>query len=388
MKKFFTSESVAIGHPDKIADQIADAILDEVLKQDPLARSAIEVTVSTGDVSIFGELSTKAYVNVRDVATDTIKKIGYIEPKLGFTYDSVNVSNKIVEQSAEISSAVDQAEDDPDQIGAGDQGIIYGYANNETSDYIPLALQLSHKLMKQLKTVRGAGDSNSYLRPDGKGEVSVEYGDDNRPKRISAVVLSAQHIEGIELEDLRARISEDIIAPVLPTELVDENTKFFINPSGLWSLGGPQADSGLTGRKIIVDTYGGAAHHGGGAFSGKDATKVDRSGAYYARYVAKNLVAAGLADKLEIQVGYAIGVARPVSIDLDTFGTEKVSIDKIYSIVDQVFDFRPLSIINQLDLRRPIYLQTAAFGHFGRSDLDLPWEKLDQVEKIKALLAN
>ncbi|EHN59662.1 methionine adenosyltransferase [Oenococcus kitaharae] len=386
MRKFFTSESVAVGHPDKVADQIADAILDEVLKQDPMARSAIEVTVSTGNVSIFGELSTTAYVNVREIATQTIKNIGYVEPKLGFTYDSVNISNQIVEQSKEISKAVSQADDDPDQLGAGDQGIIYGYADNETSDYIPLALQLSHKLMKQLKIVRQKGGSASYLRPDGKGEVSVEYGDDGKPKRISAVVLSAQHIEGIELEDLRARITEDVIAPVLPTELVDENTKFFINPAGLWSLGGPQADSGLTGRKIIVDTYGGAAHHGGGAFSGKDATKVDRSGAYYARYVAKNLVAAGLAEQLEIQVGYAIGVAQPVSINLDTFGTEKVPLDQIYAIIDQLFDFRPLAIINQLDLRRPIYLQTATFGHFGRSDLDLPWEKLDQVDKIKALI--
>ncbi|MDN6899520.1 methionine adenosyltransferase [Oenococcus sicerae] len=388
MKKIFTSESVAIGHPDKVADQIADAILDEVLKQDPLARSAIEVTVSTGDVSIFGELSTKAYVNVRKIATNTIKNIGYVEPQLGFTYDSVNIENKIVEQSPEISTAVNQADDDPDQIGAGDQGIIYGYADNETDDYIPLALQLAHKLMKQLKTVRESADSASYLRPDGKGEVSIEYGDDGKPERIAAVVLSAQHIEGLELEDLRERISRDVIAPVLPTDLVDENTKFFINPSGLWSLGGPQADSGLTGRKIIVDTYGGAAHHGGGAFSGKDATKVDRSGAYYARYVAKNLVAAGVADKLEIQVGYAIGVARPVSINVDTFGTETVSLDKIDAIVEQLFDFRPLAIINQLDLRRPIYLQTAAFGHFGRSDLDLPWEKLDQVSKIQALIAN
>lgn len=388
MKKIFTSESVAIGHPDKVADQIADAILDEVLKQDPLARSAIEVTVSTGDVSIFGELSTKAYVNVRKIATNTIKNIGYVEPQLGFTYDSVNIENKIVEQSPEISTAVNQADDDPDQIGAGDQGIIYGYADNETDDYIPLALQLAHKLMKQLKTVRESADSTSYLRPDGKGEVSIEYGDDGKPERIAAVVLSAQHIEGLELEDLRERITRDVIAPVLPTDLVDENTKFFINPSGLWSLGGPQADSGLTGRKIIVDTYGGAAHHGGGAFSGKDATKVDRSGAYYARYVAKNLVAAGVADKLEIQVGYAIGVARPVSINVDTFGTEKVSLEKIDAIVEQLFDFRPLAIINQLDLRRPIYLQTAAFGHFGRSDLDLPWEKLDQVSKIQALIAN
>ncbi|MFT9266753.1 methionine adenosyltransferase [Oenococcus sp.] len=386
MRKFFTSESVAVGHPDKVADQIADAILDEVLKQDPMARSAIEVTVSTGNVSIFGELSTTAYVNVREIATQTIKNIGYVEPKLGFTYDSVNISNQIVEQSKEISKAVSQADDDPDQLGAGDQGIIYGYADNETSDYIPLALQLSHKLMKQLKIVRQKGGPASYLRPDGKGEVSVEYGDDGKPKRISAVVLSAQHIEGIELEDLRARITEDVIAPVLPNELVDENTKFFINPAGLWSLGGPQADSGLTGRKIIVDTYGGAAHHGGGAFSGKDATKVDRSGAYYARYVAKNLVAAGLAEQLEIQVGYAIGVAQPVSINLDTFGTEKVSLDQIYAIIYQLFDFRPLAIINQLDLRRPIYLQTATFGHFGRSDLDLPWEKLDQVDKIKALI--
>ncbi len=386
MTKFFTSESVANGHPDKVADQIADGILDEVLKQDPHAHSAIEVTVSTGDVSIFGELTTSAYVNIRHIATDIIKKIGYVEPSLGFTYDSVNVSNKIVEQSSQISSAVNKAEDDPDQLGAGDQGIVYGYASDETPEYIPLSLKLSHALVKQLKKVREKNGNSSYLRPDGKSEVSIEYDDGGKPKRISSVVLSTQHIEGLELEDLRGKVSEDIIAPVLPTELVDEKTKFYINPAGLWTIGGPQADSGLSGRKIIVDTYGGAAHHGGGSFSGKDATKVDRSGAYYARYVAKNLVAAKLAKKIEIEVSYAIGVSKPTSININTFGTNKVPLEEIYQIISNFFDFRPLSIIKELNLLRPIYLQTATFGHFGRSDLDLPWEQLNYVEKIESFI--
>lgn len=385
MTKYFTSESVSAGHPDKIADQIADAILDAVLAQDPYARSAVEVTTSTGDVSIFGELSTSAYVNVRQIAMDTIREIGYNQAELGFTADSVNVSNRIVEQSGDIAQAVDSADDDPEQLGAGDQGMVFGYATNETDNYLPLTLALSHRLMRQIRDVREAGTLN-YLRPDAKAEVSVELDDNNQVSRIAAVVLSTQHDETVTLDQLREDVRRLVIDPVLPQELVDDETIYYINPSGRFVLGGPQADSGLTGRKIIVDTYGGAAHHGGGAFSGKDATKVDRSAAYFARYVAKNLVAAGVADKLELQVAYAIGVAQPVSLNIETFGTAKIDEDKIRDITAQLFDFRPLAIINHLDLRRPIYKQTAAFGHFGRTDIDLPWEASDQVDKIKALM--
>lgn len=385
MTKYFTSESVSAGHPDKIADQIADAILDAVLAQDPYARSAVEVTTSTGDVSIFGELSTSAYVNVRQIAMDTIREIGYNQAELGFTADSVNVSNRIVEQSGDIAQAVDSADDDPEQLGAGDQGMVFGYATNETDNYLPLTLALSHRLMRQIRDVREVGTLN-YLRPDAKAEVSVELDDNNQVTRIAAVVLSTQHDETVTLDQLREDVRRLVIDPVLPQELVDDETIYYINPSGRFVLGGPQADSGLTGRKIIVDTYGGAAHHGGGAFSGKDATKVDRSAAYFARYVAKNLVAAGVADKLELQVAYAIGVAQPVSLNIETFGTAKIDEDKIRDIMAQLFDFRPLAIINHLDLRRPIYKQTAAFGHFGRTDIDLPWEALDQVDKIKALM--
>ena len=385
MTKYFTSESVSAGHPDKIADQIADAILDAVLAQDPYARSAVEVTTSTGDVSIFGELSTSAYVNVRQIAMDTIREIGYNQAELGFTADSVNVSNRIVEQSGDIAQAVDSADDDPEQLGAGDQGMVFGYATNETDNYLPLTLALSHRLMRQIRDVREAG-TLSYLRPDAKAEVSVELDDHNQVTRIAAVVLSTQHDETVTLDQLREDVRQLVIDAVLPQDLVDEDTVYYINPSGRFVLGGPQADSGLTGRKIIVDTYGGAAHHGGGAFSGKDATKVDRSAAYFARYVAKNLVAAGVADKLELQVAYAIGVAQPVSLNIETFGTAKIDEAKIRDITAQLFDFRPLAIINHLDLRRPIYKQTAAFGHFGRTDIDLPWEALDQVDKIKALM--
>ena len=385
MTKYFTSESVSAGHPDKIADQIADAILDAVLAQDPYARSAVEVTTSTGDVSIFGELSTSAYVNVRQIAMDTIREIGYNQAELGFTADSVNVSNRIVEQSGDIAQAVDSADDDPEQLGAGDQGMVFGYATNETDNYLPLTLALSHRLMRQIRDVREAG-TLSYLRPDAKAEVSVELDDNNQVTRIAAVVLSTQHDETVTLDQLREDVRRLVIDAVLPQELVDDETIYYINPSGRFVLGGPQADSGLTGRKIIVDTYGGAAHHGGGAFSGKDATKVDRSAAYFARYVAKNLVAAGVADKLELQVAYAIGVAQPVSLNIETFGTAEIDEDKIRDITAQLFDFRPLAIINHLDLRRPIYKQTAAFGHFGRTDIDLPWEALDQVDKIKALM--
>ena len=385
MTKYFTSESVSAGHPDKIADQIADAILDAVLAQDPYARSAVEVTTSTGDVSIFGELSTSAYVNVRQIAMDTIREIGYNQAELGFTADSVNVSNRIVEQSGDIAQAVDSADDDPEQLGAGDQGMVFGYATNETDSYLPLTLALSHRLMRQIRDVREAG-TLSYLRPDAKAEVSVELDDNNQVTRIAAVVLSTQHDETVTLDQLREDVRRLVIDAVLPQDLVDDETVYYINPSGRFVLGGPQADSGLTGRKIIVDTYGGAAHHGGGAFSGKDATKVDRSAAYFARYVAKNLVAAGVADKLELQVAYAIGVAQPVSLNIETFGTAKIDEDKIRDITAQLFDFRPLAIINHLNLRRPIYKQTAAFGHFGRTDIDLPWEVLDQVDKIKALM--
>lgn len=385
MTKFFTSESVSAGHPDKIADQIADAILDAVLTQDPYARSAVEVTTSTGDVSIFGELSTNAYVNIRQIATDTIREIGYDKAELGFTADSVNVSNKIVEQSSDIAQAVDNADDDPEQLGAGDQGMVFGYATNETDSYLPLTLALSHRLMRRIRDVRESNQL-SYLRPDAKGEVTVELNDDNQVQRIAAVVISTQHNDAVSLETLRKDVRGLVIDKVLPQELVDDQTKYYINPSGRFVLGGPQADSGLTGRKIIVDTYGGAAHHGGGAFSGKDATKVDRSAAYFARYVAKNMVAAGVADRLELQVAYAIGVAEPVSLNVETFGTAKISDNKITEIITQLFDFRPLAIINHLDLRRPIYKQTAAFGHFGRTDIDLPWEALDKVEEIKSLL--
>lgn len=385
MTKFFTSESVSAGHPDKIADQIADAILDAVLTQDPYARSAVEVTTSTGDVSIFGELSTNAYVNIRQIATDTIREIGYDKAELGFTADSVNVSNKIVEQSSDIAQAVDNADDDPEQLGAGDQGMVFGYATNETDSYLPLTLALSHRLMRRIRDVRESNQL-SYLRPDAKDEVTVELNDDNQVQRIAAVVISTQHNDAVSLETLRKDVRELVIDKVLPQELVDDQTKYYINPSGRFVLGGPQADSGLTGRKIIVDTYGGAAHHGGGAFSGKDATKVDRSAAYFARYVAKNMVAAGVADRLELQVAYAIGVAEPVSLNIETFGTAKISDNKITEIITQLFDFRPLAIINHLDLRRPIYKQTAAFGHFGRTDIDLPWEALDKVEEIKSLL--
>lgn len=385
MTKYFTAESVANGHPDKVADQIADAILDAVLEQDPDARAAIEVTTSTGDVSIFGELSTTAYVNIRQIAVETVRAIGYNQPELGFSADSINVSNKIVEQSADIAQAVDAADDDPNQLGAGDQGMVFGYATNETADYLPLALDLSHQLMRKIRAVREEGQLD-YLRPDAKGEVTLALSDDGQVERIAAVVLSTQHDEQVELDQLRKDVKRLVIDPILPQELVDDQTKYYINPSGRFVLGGPQADSGLTGRKIIVDTYGGAAHHGGGAFSGKDATKVDRSGAYYARYVAKNLVAAGVADKVELQVAYAIGVAEPVSLNIETFGTAKVSEQKIEEVVHDLFDFRPLAIIQALDLRKPMYQQTAAYGHFGRPDLDLPWERLDKVEAIREQL--
>lgn len=392
-RQFFSSESVSAGHPDKVADQIADAILDAVLEQDPHARSAVEVTVSTGDVSIFGELSTEAYVNIRQIATDTIRRIGYDDAALGFAADSVNVSNKIVEQSPDIAQSVDaalevregQSTDPYDLIGAGDQGLMFGYATNETTTYLPLALDLSHALMRRIKEVRELGVL-SYLRPDAKAAVTVELDDQQRAFRVETIVLSTQHDEGIDLDVLREDIKTHVIAPVIPDTLLDADTNYLINPSGRFVLGGPQADSGLTGRKIIVDTYGGAAHHGGGAFSGKDATKVDRSAAYMARYIAKNLVAAGVADKLEVQLAYAIGVAQPISVAVDGFGTAKLPEAQIVQLIRSLFDLRPAAIIDCLDLRRPIYSETAAFGHFGRTDVDLPWEQLDAVPAIKEAL--
>lgn len=392
-RRFFTSESVSNGHPDKIADQIADSVLDAVLEQDPDARSAIEVTVSTGDVSIFGELTTNAYVNIRKIATDKIKEIGYDQAEYGFTADSVNVSNKIVEQSADIAQAVGKSLESREQgstdlydlIGAGDQGHMFGYATNETETYLPLALDLSHKLMRHIKDVR-ENNELTYLRPDAKAEVTIELDENANPFRIEAIVLSTQHDPDVALETLRKDIKEVVIDPVMPKELIDDQTKYFINPSGRFVIGGPQGDSGLTGRKLIVDTYGGAAHHGGGAFSGKDATKVDRSAAYMARYIAKNLVAAGAADKLEIQIAYAIGLAQPISLNIDTFGTNKVSEDKITQVVRESFDLRPAAIIDHLDLKKPIYAQTAAYGHFGRTDIDLPWERLDKLAELKAKL--
>lgn len=392
-RQFFSSESVAVGHPDKVADQIADAILDAVLTQDPKARSAVEVTVSTGDVSIFGELSTDAYVNIRQIATDTIREIGYNDAALGFAADSVNVANKIVEQSPDIAQGVDAAlevrengsQDQYDLIGAGDQGLMFGFATNETANYLPLALDLSHALMRQIKDVREAG-TLAYLRPDAKAAITVELDANNQPFRVETIVLSTQHADGIDLNTLREEIKREVILPTIPAALLDADTKYLINPSGRFVLGGPQADSGLTGRKIIVDTYGGAAHHGGGAFSGKDATKVDRSAAYMARYIAKNLVAAGAADKLEVQLAYAIGVAQPISVAVDAFGTAKVDEDAIVRTVRDLFDLRPAAIIDTLDLQRPIYAKTAAFGHFGRPDLDLPWEKLNRVADIQAAL--
>lgn len=371
-KKLFTSESVSNGHPDKIADQIADAILDQVIATDNQARAAIEVTVSTGDVSIFGELTTNSYVDVRDVAVNKIKEIGYDKPELGFSYDSVNVSNRIVEQSKEISQAVDAT--DYLDIGAGDQGIVFGYATNENPQYIPTALLLSHQLMKRQRDVRR--DNLKYLRPDAKSQITVELDDDSTVKRVDTILFSTQHDEQIEIAQLKEDVFQSIIKPVIPKDLIDDQTKIIINPSGSFILGGPQADSGLTGRKIIVDTYGGAARHGGGAFSGKDATKIDRSAAYMARYIAKSLVAGGYADKIEIQIAYAIGVAEPISIAIDTFNTNKVSNDQILKLIYDNFDLRPGAIIKKFGLQGDVkFAPIAAYGHFGRDDLQLPWEE-------------
>ena len=394
MKQFFTSESVTEGHPDKIADQISDAILDAILEKDPNARVACETFVTTGMVLIAGEISTKCYVDMPKIARGVIKDIGYHDMNHGFDYKTCAVLTSISEQSADIAMGVDKAleakenkmsDEEIEAIGAGDQGMMFGYATNETEEYMPYSIALAHKLAKQLTDVRKNG-TLPYLRPDGKSQVSVEYDENGKPIRLEAVVLSTQHDPDVTQEQIHEDIKKYVFDVILPAEMVDEHTKFFINPTGRFVIGGPHGDSGLTGRKIIVDTYGGTGRHGGGAFSGKDCTKVDRSAAYAARYVAKNIVAAGLAKKCEIQLSYAIGVAHPTSIMVDTFGTGVLEDDKLVEIIRENFDLRPAGIIQMLDLRRPIYKQTAAYGHFGRTDIDLPWEKLDKVEDLKKYL--
>ena len=391
-KYLFTSESVTEGHPDKVCDAISDAILDACMEQDPMSRVACETACCTGFVLITGEITTNAYVDMQKVVRDTVKEIGYTKSEYGFDGNTCAVFVAIDEQSADIAMGVDKAleakagdlKDDLD-TGAGDQGMMFGYATNETEEYMPYPISLAHKLALQLTKVRKDG-TLKYLRPDGKSQVSVEYDENGKPLRLEAVVLSTQHDDDVTQEQIHEDIKKYVFDPVLPKELIDDKTKFFINPTGRFVIGGPHGDAGLTGRKIIVDTYGGYARHGGGAFSGKDCTKVDRSGAYAARYVAKNIVAAGLADKCEIQLSYAIGVAQPTSIMVDTFGTGKVSDEKLVSIVRENFDLRPAGIIKMLNLRRPIYKQTAAYGHFGRNDLDLPWEALDKVDVLKKYL--
>ena len=393
-RRLFTSESVTEGHPDKIFDQISDAVLDALMEQDPMSRVACETSITTGLVLVMGEITTNAYVDIQKIVRETIREIGYDRAKYGFDCDTCGVITAIDEQSSDIAMGVDKAleakehlmsEDDIEAIGAGDQGMMFGFATNETPEYMPYPIALAHKLARKLTEVRKNG-TLPYLRPDGKTQVTVEYDENDKPVRLDAVVLSTQHGEEVSQEQIHADVKKYIFDEVLPQELIDENTKFFINPTGRFVIGGPNGDSGLTGRKIIVDTYGGYARHGGGAFSGKDCTKVDRSAAYAARYVAKNIVAAGLADKCEIQLSYAIGVARPTSIMVDTFGTGKLSDEKLVEIIRENFDLRPAGIIRMLDLRRPIYKQTAAYGHFGRTDLDLPWEKLDKTDVLKAYL--
>ena len=391
-RHLFTSESVSEGHPDKIADQISDAILDALLEKDPDARVAVETSVTTGLALVFGEISTSAYVDIQHVVRETIKEIGYTDGKYGFDGDNCAVIVALDEQSKDIAQGVDdsleirEGQVDPlDKIGAGDQGLMFGFATDETPEYMPLPLILSHKLMRRIAILR-KDKVIKYLRPDAKAEVTVEYDADGKPVRVDTVVLSTQHDPDVSLEQIQADVKEQVIKAVIPAEYLDDQTKYFINPTGRFVIGGPQGDAGLTGRKIIVDTYGGAAHHGGGAFSGKDATQVDRSASYAARYIAKNLVAAGYAKKLEIQVAYAIGVAKPVSISIDNFGTGTKSEEEMIAAVRQVFDLRPAGIIKMLDLQRPIYKQTAAYGHFGRTDIDLPWEKLDKVAELKKIL--
>lgn len=392
MSKYFTSESVTEGHPDKMADQISDAILDAIMAQDPEARVACETFLTTGMAMIAGEISTKCYVDMPKIVRETIKEIGYANSEHGFDYKTCAVFTAIDEQSSDIAMGVDKAleaksgemsEEEIAAIGAGDQGMMFGYATNETKNYMPLPIDLAHGLTRRLAEARKSGEI-PYLLPDGKAQVTVEYDDNDNPLRIDAVVVSTQHMASATLEEIRHDVIEKIIKPVLPAHMLDENTKYYINPTGRFFIGGPMGDTGLTGRKIIVDTYGGMARHGGGAFSGKDCTKVDRSAAYAARYVAKNVVAAGLADKCEVQLAYAIGVATPMSIRVETFGTAKVSEEKIVQAIRKVFDLRPAAIIRDLDLRRPIYKQTAAYGHFGREDLDLSWEKTDRVEQLLA----
>ena len=393
-KRLFTSESVTEGHPDKVCDAISDAILDACMEQDPMSRVACETAACTGFVLVTGEITTSAYVDIQKVVRDTVKEIGYNKSEYGFDGNTCAVLVAIDEQSSDIAMGVDKAleakenkmsDEELEAIGAGDQGMMFGYATNETEEYMPYPISLAHKLALQLTKVRKDG-TLKYLRPDGKSQVSVEYDENGKPVRLEAVVLSTQHDDDVTQEQIHADIKKYVFDEILPTELIDENTKFFINPTGRFVIGGPHGDAGLTGRKIIVDTYGGYARHGGGAFSGKDCTKVDRSAAYAARYVAKNIVAAGLADKCEIQLSYAIGVAQPTSIMVDTAGTGKVSDEKLVDIVRENFDLRPAGIIKMLDLRRPIYKQTASYGHFGRNDLDLPWEKLDKVESLKKYL--
>ncbi|MCE5091384.1 methionine adenosyltransferase [Staphylococcus chromogenes] len=393
-RRLFTSESVTEGHPDKIADQISDAILDEILKGDQNARVACETTVTTGMALIAGEISTSTYVDIPKVVRETVKQIGYTRAKYGYDYKTMSVLTAIDEQSPDIAQGVDRAleyrdneSDEALNIGAGDQGLMFGYATDETDTYMPLPIDLSHKLSKRLTEVR-KNATLEYLRPDGKVQVTVEYDSNNQPQRIDTIVISTQHHEEVELEKIQEDLKEHVIYQTVPKELIDEETKFFINPTGRFVIGGPQGDAGLTGRKIIVDTYGGYARHGGGAFSGKDPTKVDRSAAYAARYVAKNIVAAGLAKKCEVQIAYAIGVAQPVSISIDSFGTGKVSEDILIEAVRQNFDLRPAGIIKMLDLQRPIYKQTAAYGHFGRNDIDVPWEKTDKTEILKEAVAS
>ena len=396
-KRLFTSESVTEGHPDKICDAISDSILDALMEKDPMSRVACETAITTGLVLVMGEITTNAYVDIQKIVRETIREIGYDRAKYGFDCDTCGVITAIDEQSADIALGVDKAleakeagekhmsEEELDAIGAGDQGMMFGYASNETEEYMPYAISLAHKLARRLTQVRKDG-TLSYLRPDGKTQVTVEYDENDKPVRLDAVVLSTQHDESVTQEQIHRDIKKYVFDEILPADMVDDKTKFFINPTGRFVIGGPHGDSGLTGRKIIVDSYGGYARHGGGAFSGKDCTKVDRSAAYAARYVAKNIVAAGLAGKCEIQLSYAIGVAHPTSIRVETFGTGKLSDERLVEIIRENFDLRPAGIIRMLDLRRPIYKQTAAYGHFGRNDLDLPWERLDKTELLKKYL--